>query len=676
MKKLFFLFAFAIVAIFTSAQEKFTPELMWKLGRISEMQLSPDGKTILYNVRFYDVSANKGNSDLYTLPVTGGQPKKLTETSSSEFNAIWRPDGLKIGYISTESGSAQVWEMNPDGSDKKQVTNIDGEINGFSYSPKMTHILFIKDVKLAKTTDEIYPDLPKANCIIIDDLMYRHWDSWFDYTYSHVFYAPYSVTAGVSGNPVDIMENEEFDSPLKPWGGMDEVAWSPDGTKIAYTCVKLKGKEYAVSTNSDIYLYDVTAKNTINLSEQNPGYDRSPVFSPDGKKIAWQSMKTPGYEADKERILYYDFDKKAVEDLTEKYPDNASALEFSPDGKKIYFISGVKATEQVFFVDIKTRNITQVTKGTHDYTSYALAGKYLVGTKMSMSLPTEIFKIEEKTGKEEQITFVNKDILSKTRFGQVEERWINTTDGKKMLTWIIYPPDFDPAKKYPALLYCQGGPQSTVSQFFSYRWNFQLMAAKGYIIVAPNRRGLPSFGQEWNQQISGDYGGQNIQDYLSAIDSMAKVPFVDKDRLGAVGASYGGYSVYYLAGHHNKRFKAFIAHCGMFNLESQYGGTEEMWFVNYDLGGPYWQKPTPKSYTDFSPHKFVGNWDTPILIISGGYDFRIPYTESMQAFTAAQMRGIPSKFLFFPEESHFVLKPQNSILWNREFFGWLDKYLK
>ena len=400
-----------------------------------------------------------------------------------------------------------------------------------------------------------------------------------------------------------------------------------------------------------------------------------PVFSPDGKFIVWNSMKTPGFESDKKRIIIYDITTQKAEDYSANFDQNSERFVWSPDSKTIYFISGIKATVQIYSLDIKSRKIAQLTKGVHDYTDIQFAGNHLVGTKMSMSLPTEIFNINTKTGEEKQISSVNNEKLKTIKLGEVKERWVKTTDGKSMQVWVIYPPEFDSLKKYPAILYCEGGPQSTVSQFFSYRWNFQMMAAQGYIVVAPNRRGLPSFGSEWNNQISLDYGGQNMLDYLSAIDDVAKEPYVNADRIGSVGASYGAFSVYWLAGNHKKRFKCFIAHCGMFNFESWYGTTEEMFFANHDIGGAYWEKNKPKSY-DFSPNNFVGNWDTPILVIHGGKDFRIPYTEGMQAFNAAQLKGIPSRFLFFPEESHFVLKPQNAVLWQREFFRWLDTYLK
>ncbi|MDD3744840.1 MAG: S9 family peptidase, partial [Lentimicrobiaceae bacterium] len=561
----------------------------------------------------------------------------------------------------------------------------------------MKHIAYIKDVKIEKDVHDLYPDLPLADAMIYDDLMYRHWDSWHDYAYSHVFIAPYSDGKVDAGK--DIMPGEPYDSPLMPWGGMEQISWSPDGNALAYTCKKLKGKEYAISTNSDIYLYDLNTGKTENLSDGNPGYDQDPVFSPDGSLIVWRSMETPGFEADKDRIMMCELNPKSLnefkkqyeskrkssgksgeitirvfQDLSEDFDQSSTNFKFNADGKYLYFISGIHATYQVYRMDISTRVITQLTHGDHDIQAFAVDGEELIITKMRHDLPSEVFRVKPD-GSEEQLTFTNREILKNVTFGKSEKRWLTTTDGKKMLVWVILPPNFDKNKKYPALLYCQGGPQSAVSQFFSYRWNFQMMAAHDYVIVAPNRRGLPTFGQEWNDQISGDYGGQNMLDYLTAIDSVAAEPWVDEERLGAVGASYGGFSVYWLAGNHNKRFKTFIAHCGIFNFESMYLETEEMFFVNLDYGGPFWEKPRPKSY-DFSPHNFVGNWDTPMLVIHGGYDFRIPYTQGMQAFNANRLLGIPGRFLFFPNETHFVLKPQNSILWHREFYKWLDTYLK
>jgi len=673
MKKIFIFILFIAFAFEINAQQRLTPELMWKFGRVSDAKLSPDGKTVLYGITYYDLVENTGNRDLYTISVDGGNAVKITDTKSSEYNAIWRPDGKKIAFLSAESGSMQIWEMNTDGSGKNQISNYEGGINGFSYSPDIKNIVFFSDVKLDTTANELYPDLPKANVRIIDNLMYRHWDAWSDFTYSHVFYAPYSDAN--MGNATDIMPGERWDSPVKTDGGIEQITWSPDGSQIAYTSRKLYGKDYALSTNSDIYIYNPDTKMTYNLSEGMNGYDFNPVFSPDGKKIVWESMKTQGFESDKKRIMVYDFGNKQYTDLSSDFDQSSTNFKWSADGKYIYFISGINATYQVYKIEVDSKKITQITKGVHDYTELETAEGVIIGTRMSMSKPSEIYRVDEKTGNETEISLTNKDLLISLEMGKVEERWIKTTDNKQMLVWVIYPPGFDKNKKYPALLYCQGGPQSAVSQFFSFRWNFQIMAANDYIIVAPNRRGLPSFGQEWNDQISQDYGGQNMEDYLSAIDEVSNEPFINKDKLGAVGASYGGFSVYWLAGHHNKRFKAFIAHCGMFNFESWYGSTEEMWFANYDLGGPYWEKPQPKSY-DFSPHKFVGNWDTPILVIEGQNDFRIPYTQGMEAFNSAQLQGIPSKFLFFPDETHFVTKPQNSVLWQREFFKWLDKWLK
>lgn len=654
-------------------ERKMIPETLWEMGRVSGAQLSPDGNKMLYGVTRYELETNGRVQDLYVYDFDTKETLRLTDGSGVYYNAVWHPQGHKIGYITAQDKGPQIWEMKPDGTDKKQLTKIEGGVSGFLYAPTADRILYTKRVKLDKTINDLHPDLPLAEAKIIDDLMYRHWDKWTDEYYSHIFVASYKD--GVVGKGKDIMEGERFHAPIPPFGGMSQITFSPNGQKIAYTCKKLTGKEFTLSTNSNIYIYDIKNGTTRNLTQNMPGYDKYPVFSPDGNKLAWQSMATPGFESDKARLMVYDFKNNTMQYLTEGFDQSASNFVWRKDGRHIYFISGIHATYQLYNIDISSKKITQITEGKHNISSVDKKGERLIVELMSMSLPTEIFSVNESDGALTQITKVNNDILSKIEMGKVEKRWVKTTDGKDMLVWVIYPPYFDPEKKYPTLLYCQGGPQSAVSQFFSYRWNFQMMAAHDYIVVAPNRRGLPTFGQEWNDQISGDYGGQNMLDYLSAIDALAKEPFVDEGRLGAVGASYGGFSVFWLAGNHDKRFKAFIAHCGMFNFESWYASTEEMFFANHDLGGPYWAEEKPISYS-FSPHRFVGNWDTPILVIHGENDFRIPYTEGMQAFNAAQLQDIPSRFLYFPTESHFVLRPQNSVLWQREFFRWLDKWLK
>jgi dipeptidyl aminopeptidase/acylaminoacyl peptidase len=652
-----------------------TPEVLWSFGRIAEPTVSPNRTTVLYAVTYYNVPENKSYRDLYTVPVNGGEPVRITSTPEKESSAQWSPDGKKIGFLSAKSGDMQLWEMNADGSGAVQISEISGGITGFKYSPDGKKVLYTADVKINKDVHDLFPDLTKANAYLVDDLMYKHWDEWVK-TVPHPFVA--DIVNGKLENPVDLLEGEPFESPMKPFGGMEQLAWSPDGKTIAYTCRKKTGKEYAVSTNSDIYICNLETRKTENISEGMMGYDQNPVFSPDGKWLAWGSMERDGYEADKTRLFVMNLETGDKKDYSADFDQNSTGFNWSADSKSLYFISCWHALTQVYKLDLNSGKITQITNGVQDYAFVAEAGNKLVGMKHSMSQPDEIYAIDPATGAETELSFVNKPILDQLTLAKVEERWITTTDNKQMHTWVIYPPHFDPNKKYPTLLFCEGGPQSTVSQFWSYRWNFQQMAANGYIVVAPNRRGLPGFGMEWLEQISGDYGGQNMKDYLSAIDAVSKEPFVDKDKLGCVGASYGGFSVFWLAGHHDKRFKAFIAHDGMFNLEQQYLETEEMWFVNWDLGGPYWDKSNAvaqRSYAN-SPHKFVDKWDTPILVIHGEKDYRILASQGMAAFNAAKLRGVPAQLLIFPEENHWVLQPQNGILWQRVFKQWLDKWLK
>ncbi len=653
-----------------------TPELMWKFGRVGGGVLSPNGEKVVYTVSRYDAKTLKRTSNVFVIPFTGGDAVNLTEDRFTDVAATWTPDGKQIAFLSNRFGDMQVWLMNDDGSARKQLTKIEGGINAFKFSPNGKQLLYTKDVKMETTVTEKHSDLDKANAMVMDDLMYRHWNDWTDYHFSHIFVAKIADAMITEGK--DIIKDEMWDAPLAPYFDDSEITWSPDSKTIAYTCKKLYGREYAISTNSDIYLYDTESEKTKNITKDNVGYDKYPTYSPDGKNIAWMSMEMAGNEADKERLFVMNLETGAKQFLNENWDQNAHNYTWSDDGSEIFFISGIHATYQLHKVNVATKEFTQITKGQHNYNNYSKVNEKVIVSKSTHQMATELFTIDLNSGEGTQLTKVNSNIYDKINLGHTEERWVKTTDGKDMLVWVIYPPNFDKNKKYPAILYCQGGPQSAVSQFFSYRWNFSIMAANDYIIVAPNRRGLPSFGKEWNAQISTDYSGQNINDYLSAIDALKEEPYVDENRLGCIGASYGGYSAFYLAGHHEKRFKAFISHCGMFNLESFYAATEETFFPNNDLGGAYWEldnKAAQKSYAN-SPHRFVQNWDTPIMIITGGKDFRIPYTESLQAFNAAQLQGIPSRLLYFPEETHFVTQPQNAILWQREFFEWLDTYLK
>ncbi len=681
---------------------RMTPEALWAMGRIGSVAPSPDGKQIAYAVTYYSVPQNKSNSELFVMNADGSANTQITHSALRENQPAWIKGGQKLAYLSTESGSSQVWEMNPDGSGKQQLTNYDGDIEGFSFSPDGKKLLFIAQVKTVQSTKDKYPDLDKTTGIIVTDLMYKHWDEWVT-TAPHPFVADFDGSA--ISNVTDILQGEPYESPMKPFGGIEQLAWSPDSKEVAYTCRKKTGLEYAISTNSDIYIYDLASKQTRNITEENKGYDTNPQYSPDGKYIAWQSMERDGYEADWNRLFVMDRQTGEKRFLSKGFPSNVDAFLWNSDSQSIFFTGVWHGMTPIYNVSLKPDGwIYQLTNGLYDYGSIALCGKDLIATRHSMSEGDEIYAITDLDSKPfpvslfmeggperfsstdsirpdypvKQLTHENQHIYDQLDMGRVEGRWMKTTDGKQMLTWVIYPPKFDPNKKYPTLLFCEGGPQSPVSQFWSYRWNFQIMAANDYIIVAPNRRGLPGFGVEWNEAISGDYGGQCMKDYFTAIDEMAKEPFVDKDRLGCVGASFGGFSVYWLAGHHNKRFKAFIAHDGIFNMEMQYLETEEKWFANWDMGGAYWEKDNATAQRTFanSPHKFVDKWDTPILCIHGEKDYRILANQAMAAFDAAKMRGVPAELLIYPDENHWVLKPQNGVLWQRVFFEWLDRWLK
>jgi len=688
----------------TVSDGRLTPEALWAMGRIGGLSVSPDGKKVVYTVAYYSVPQNKSHRVIYTMNIDGTDNRQLTTSAKSEGEPCWIKGGTKIAYLSSENGKSEIWEMNADGTDRQVISSYDGDIEGFSFSPDETNILFVAQVKYGERTVDKYPDLPKASGIIVTDLMYKHWDEWVE-TIPHPFVAPFDGNR--MGQAKDILEGEPYECPMKPFGGMEQLAWSPDSKTIAYTCRKKTGKAYTLSTDSDIYLYELETGKTSNLckdftttvniggrlvekgmtipeppvsserKDTNNGYDTNPKFSPDGKYLAWQSMERDGYESDRNRLCVFDLSERKKSYVTEGFQSGVDDYCWNNDSRMLYFIGVWHGATMIYKTDLS--GVTeQLTEGDYDYASVAMAGNNVITKRHSISAPDDIYLLNTDSRKVTQLTTENKHIFDQLTVGKVEPRWTKTTDGKQMLSWVIYPPHFDPSKKYPTLLFCEGGPQSPVSQFWSYRWNFQIMAANDYIIIAPNRRGLPGFGMEWLEQISGDYSGQCIKDYLTAIDDIAKEPYVDKDHLGCVGASFGGYSVYYLAGHHDKRFKAFIAHDGMFNMEQQYLETEESWFTNWDLGGPYWEKDNAVAQRTYanSPHKFVDKWDTPILCIHGEKDYRILASQGMSAFNAAVMRGIPAELLIYPDENHWVLKPQNGILWQRTFFSWLDKWLK
>ena len=653
---------------------KLTPEVLMALGSVSSPVVSPDGSKVLYSVAFTSIEQNKSNAELWVMDIDGGNPVRLTQSPKSEYNAAWIDGGNKIAFLYPENGKMQIFVMNADGTGRQCVSSVEKGVDGFLFSPDGSKVLYISQVKWAKTVTDTYPDLDKANCHIVDDLMYKHWDEWVS-TIPHPFIADFAN--GRVGEGTDIMEGEPYEAPMKPFGGIESFAWAPDGKSLVYVSRKKTGLEYSISTNSDLYQYDLATKTTRNLTEGMMGYDTAPAFSRSGNYLAWLSMEHDGYESDKNRIFVMEMASGKKTDLTADWDYTADGIAWADDEKSLYFTAPFQGCEPIFSINVETHKVDTVASGQYDYASIAPVAGGVITMRHSYLSPNEIFSVS-KDGETSQLTHVNDDLLAQLKPVTVEKRMVPTTDGKLMTTWVVLPPDFDAAKKYPAILYCQGGPQQAVSQFWSSRWNLRLMASQGYIVIAPNRRGLPGFGTEWNAQISGDYGGQNMKDYLSAVDYMKKEPYVDGSHIGAVGASYGGFSVYWLAGHHDNRFAALIAHAGIFNMEAQYLETEEMWFANWDMGGAPWDKNNKTAQATFatSPHKFVQNWDTPIMVTVGEKDYRILASQGMMAFNAARLRGVPTRMLVFPDENHWILQPQNALLWQREFFGWLDKWLK
>ena len=659
----------------TSQSSMMTPEMLLTMARIGGFSLSPNGKQVVYSVSLPSIQDNKAKTQLFLVNSDGSGRKALTDGTRTAVSPRWIEGGKRIAYLTVIEGEMQLVSILPDGSDQRQVTRIPGGITGYLYSQDGKQLVYTADIKLPNEAKDRNPDLDKISGRVITDLMYKHWDEWVET-------APHTFVASLSQQPItqgkDLLEGELFEAPMKPHSDESDIAITPDGKGIAYASRKKTGLEYSISTNSDIYYYDLTTGTTTNLTEGMMGYDTHPSFSPDGKYMTWCSMERDGYESDLIRLFLLDRTTGEKTYLTEGFEYNVEQPTWSPDGKSIYFIACVEAESHLYELTLKNKKIRRITQGQMDYVGFDLQGTTLVAARQSMLAPTDLYRIDLKKGTATAITKENESTLAQLGDIRCEKRWMNTTNGEKMLVWVLYPANFDATKKYPSILYCQGGPQSTISQFWSYRWNPRIMAENGYIVILPNRHGVPGFGKAWNEQISGDYGGQNMRDYLTAADEMKKEPYIDPNGMGCVGASYGGFSVYWLAGHHEKRFNCFIAHAGIFNLEAQYLETEEKWFANWDMGGAPWEKSNATAQRTFatSPHLFVDKWDTPILIIHGERDYRILASQGMMAFDAARMHGVPTEMLLYPDENHWVLQPQNAVLWQRTFFRWLDRWLK
>ena len=649
------------------AQQVMTPEILWTLNKFSVTAVEPSHAGIIYSVGKVDLNTEKTNRQNFYLNFEKNQILKMDLLGKKSIfqwdkNGVYATEGDKI-YISKDNGLS--WA---------EFYTI-GDADNIVISPDGKKVAFSKAVQVEKLLGkDKYADLPKTTAQIYTDLNHRHWDAWNEGKYNHVFVA--SISDDVS-KAKDLLDGQKFDTPQKPSGGSEDFIWSPDSSKLLYVCKKKSGKEYATSTNTDIYTFDLASGKTENITEGMMGYDVNPKFSPDGKSLLWQSMARDGYEADKNDVVVMDWVSKKKTNLTKNWDESVVGdVAWSNDSKMIYFTTAKRGTKQFFALNPKDAKVNQISDGAFDVNEIvAFQNDFAFVTRTDINHNADLFKLNLKDGTMLQITQVNKENYANLTPSKSELKMVKTSDGKEMGVWFHYPPNFDPNKKYPTLLYCQGGPQSALTQYFSTRWNFALMAANGYIVVAPNRRGMPGWGSKWNEDISKDWGGQPMRDYIAAADFAKTLPFVDGSRMGAVGASYGGYSVFMLAGIHENRFKTFIAHDGLFDMKSWYGTTEELWFANWDLGGNYWQNPQPKAYTDYNPSNFVEKWNTPIMVIQGGIDFRVPYEQGQEAFQAARLKGLKTKFLYFPNENHWVLHPQNGLVWQREFFEWLKETL-
>lgn len=648
-----------------NAQQLMTPEILWTLKKVGVQAVSPDQSSLIYKVGQVDLKTEKTKNESYFLNVINNQSSKIDLGKKAlvqwDKNGLYAQEGEKI-YLSKDSG--KTWT---------EFYTI-GEADNIVISPDGKKIAFSKQVLVEKLMGkDKYADTPKTTAQVYTDLNHRHWDYFNEGKYNHVFVVN---TSSSVDSAKDLLEGKTWDSPQRPFGGAEDFIFSPDSSKLLYVTKPKSGKEYSTSTNTDIFAYDLASATIKNLTEGMMGYDVNPKFSPDGKWLLWQSMEHEGYEADKNDIVVMDWKTGAKSNMTGNWDESVTGTTFwSSDSKSIYFNAAFRGTVQLFSVDLKNAKVNQITKGNFDVNDiFAEGKKSLLISKTDINHGAELFSVNLKNGELSQVTDVNKDTYAKLAQGKSELKMVKTSDGKEMGVWFHYPPNFDPNKKYPTLLYCQGGPQSGLTQFFSTRWNFALMAANGYIVVAPNRRGMPGWGTKWNEEISRDWGGQPMRDYLAATDYAKTLPYVDGERVAAVGASYGGYSVFMLAGIHENRFKTFIAHDGLFDMKSWYLTTEELWFANWDLGSP-WEKPLPKAYTEFNPSNFVEKWNKPIMIIQGGIDFRVPYEQGQEAFQSAKLRGLKSKLVYFPNENHWVLHPQNGLVWQREFFDWLRETL-